>query len=43
MAIDGSEDDRINIESLQDYTVGESDEEATEDDADPFEDVEDSD
>lgn len=43
VAIDGSEDDQINIESIQNYAVGESDEEATEDDADPFKDVEDSD
>ena len=39
VAIDGSEDNEINIESLKDYVVGESDEEATDDDADPFEDV----
>lgn len=43
VAIDGSEDDEINIESLEDYAVGESDEEATDDDTDPFEGVEDSD
>ena len=42
MAIDGSEDTEINIESLEDYEVGESEEEATDDDADPFEGVEDS-
>ena len=43
VAIDGSEDNEINTESLEDYAVGESDEEATDDDADPFEGVEDSD
>ena len=36
VAIDGSEDE-INIESLENYTVGESNEEATDDDADHFE------
>ena len=43
VAIDGSEDDEINIESLDDYEVGESEEEATDDDADPIEGVEGSD
>lgn len=43
VAIDGSEDEEINTEGLEDYTVGESDDEATDDKTDPFEDVEDSD
>ena len=40
LAVDGSEDDQINIEILNDYIVGESDDddEAT-DDSDPFEDL----
>ena len=38
----GSEDYETNIESLEDYAVGESDE-ATDDDADPFEDIDHSD
>ena len=41
VAVDGSEDDQINIETLNDYIVGESDDddEATDDDSDPFEDL----
>ena len=37
--VDGSEDDQVNIEGLE---VGESDEEATDNNADPFKGVEDS-
>lgn len=37
--IDGSEDDDINIIGLEEYEVGASEDEATDDDADPFEDV----
>ena len=36
MAIDGSEDSEINITGLEDYQVGESEYEATDDDTDPF-------
>ena len=43
VAIDGSEDDQINIESLDDYTVGESEDEATDDESDPFEDIDEDD
>ena len=39
VAIDGSEDTEINIGDLEDYEVGDSEEEATDDDADPFEDL----
>jgi hypothetical protein len=41
VAVDGSEDAQINIETLNDYIVGESDDddEATDDDSDPFEDL----
>ena len=40
VAVDGSEDDQINIETLNDYIVDESDDdEATDDDSDPFEDL----
>ena len=39
MAIDGSEDSEINITGLEDYQVGESEDEATDDDTDPFEDM----
>ena len=39
VAIDGSEDTEINIGGLEDYEVGESEEEATDDHADPFEDL----
>ena len=38
VAIDGSEDTEININGIEDYEVGESDEEVTDDDTDPFED-----
>lgn len=40
IAIGGSQDEEINITGLDYYTVGESDNEATEDDSDPFEDME---
>lgn len=39
MAIDGSEDTEINTIGLEEYTVGDSDDEATDSDADPFEDL----
>ena len=40
VAVDGSEDDQINIETLNDYSIDESDDdEATDDDSDPFEDL----
>ena len=39
VAIDGSEDSEINITGLEDYQVGESEDEATDDDTDPFEDM----
>ena len=38
VAIDGSEDSQVNLASKEDYEVGESEEEATDDDVDPFED-----
>ena len=38
--IDGFEDEEINIEGLENYAVGESDDEATDDETDPFEEVE---
>ena len=38
VAIDGSEDSQVNIAGKKDYEVGESEEEATDDDVDPFED-----
>jgi len=38
--IDGSEDSRIKIEGLEDYTVGaESDDEVADDETDPFEEL----
>ena len=39
VAIDGSEDSKINISGLEDYKVGKSKDKATDDDIDPFEDV----
>ena len=39
VAIDGSEDTEINIVGLEDYVVGDSEDEATDDDADPSEDL----
>ena len=38
VAIDGSEDSQINIAGIENYEVGESKKEATDDDVDPFED-----
>ena len=43
VAIDGSEDGQINIESLDKYTIGESEDEATDDESDPFEDIDEDD
>ena len=39
VAIDGSEDSAINITGLEDYQVSESEDEATDDDTNPFEDM----
>ena len=39
VAIDGSEDTEINIADLEDYAVGDSEDKATDNAADPFEDL----
>lgn len=40
VANDGSENEEMNIEGLEDYAVSDSDYEATDDETGPFEDVE---
>ena len=39
VAVDGSVDSEINISGLEDYKVGKSKDKATDDDIDPFEDM----
>ena len=39
MAVDGSVDSEINISGLEDYKAGKSKDKATDDDIDPFEDM----